>query len=255
MDKRLRAFGVALLTVALAGCAGSPQNTSKPANERAKLAALNTEIAVQYMQNREFQTAKDKLDRALELDPHNVDTHNTFGLLYAVLGEHDKAEAAFKKALSIDPNNSSALNNYGQFLCQRKRYEEGEKLFMKAVENPLYRNAESAYNNAGVCAMAEGKLQDAETYFRRALEIDPTLAPALLPMVDISLQQARGPQATAYLKRYFEVGPRSPRALWLGVQVARLNADRDAEASLGLELERNFPDSPQTKLLLDSRPQ
>lgn len=255
MDKRLRALGAALLTVALASCASSQHSATKPANERAKLAALNTEIAVQYMQNREFQTAKDKLDRALELDPRNVDTHNTLGLLYAVLGEHDLAEAAFKKALSIDPNNSSALNNYGQFLCQRKRYEEGEKLFMKAVENPLYRNAESAYNNAGVCAMAAGQLENAETYFRRALELDPTLAPALLPMVDISVQQARGAQAGAYLRRYFEVGPRSPRALWLGVQAARLNADRDAEASLGLELERNFPDSPQTKLLLDSRPQ
>jgi type IV pilus assembly protein PilF len=255
MDKRLRAFCVALLCTALAGCQSAQQTATKPVNERAKLAALNTEIAVQYMQNREFQTAKDKLDKALELDPHNVDTHNTLGLLYAVLAENDKAEAAFKKALSIEPNNSSALNNYGQFLCQRKRFDEGEKMFMKAVENPLYRNAESAYNNAGVCAMAAGKLENAETYFRRALEIDPTLAPALLPMADISLLQSRGPQASAYLKRYFEVGPRSPRALWLGVQIARLNADRDAEASLSLELERTFPDSPQTKLLLDSRPQ
>lgn len=254
MHTWLRAFTLALLGLALAGCQTTPATGEKPVSERAKLAALNTEIAVQYMQNREFQTAMDKLNKALELDPHNVDTHNTLGLLYSVLGEQDKAEASFKKALSIDPNNSSALNNYGQFLCQRKRYAEGEKLFMKAVENPLYRNAESAYNNAGVCALAEGKLDDAETYFRRALEIDPQIVPALLQMADINLQQGRGPQARAYLQRYFDVGPRSARALWLGVQIERLNGDRDAESSYGLELEKNFPDSPQTKLLLDSRP-
>jgi len=167
------------LLATLAACQQSPVAT-EPKIDRAQLAQLNTELAVQYMQKREYQIALDKLEKALEADPRYLDAHNTMGLLRSALGQTSEAEAAFKRALAIEADNPSVLNNYGNFLCQNGRYEDGQKTFMKAISNPLYRTPEAAYSNAGTCAMSAGDLASAETHFRAALEREPDFAPTLL---------------------------------------------------------------------------
>ena len=256
MCKRERTVTVLLLGLLLGLLLSACQSTStvvKPQSDRVKLAEINTELGAQYMQNREYQIAMDKLKKAVELNPRSVNAHSTLALLYAVIGQNEQAEASFKQALRIDGTNSSVMNNYGQFLCQRERYEEGEKMILKAVANPLYPNAENGYYNVGVCAIRGGKLEAADGYFRKALEIDGQMAPALLQMADVSLQLQRALQARAYLQRYSALTQMNARALWLGVQVERQLGDRDAEASYALQLEKHFPDSPQTKLLLESK--
>ena len=253
MPKRAQAMTVLLLSLALVACQ-STSTLTKPLSDRTKLAEINTELGGQYLSSGEYQIAMDKLNKAIELDPRSVDAHATLGLLHSVLGQYDKAEASFKQALRIDPSNSAALNNFGQFLCQRGRHEEGQKMIMKAIENPLYRNAENAYYNAGVCALTGGQADQADANFRKALELEPRLAPALLQMADLSLQQQHALQGRAYLQRFVAVAQPNARSLWLGVQIERQLGDRDAEASYALQLEKNFPDSPQTKLLLESKP-
>ena len=258
MHKRDRTVTVLLLGLLVGLLLSACQSSStvvKPRTDRVKLAEINTELGAQYMRNREYQIAMDKLTKAVELDPRNINAHSTLALLHAAIGQNDQAEASFKQALRIDGGNSSVMNNYGQFLCQRGRHEEGQTLILKAVANPLYANAENGYYNAGVCAMQGGKLEQADGYFRKTLEIDGQMAPALLQMADVSLQLQRALQARAYLQRYGAMAQLNARALWLGVRVERELGDRDAEASYALQLEKNFPDSPQTKLLLESKSQ
>ncbi len=254
MCRCAHAMSVFLLSLSLLACQSTSTATKAP-SDRAKLAEINTELGGQYLGSGEYQIAMDKLNKAIELNPRHVDAHATLGVLHSVLGQYEKAEASFKQALRIEPNNSAALNNFGQFLCQRGRYEEGQKTIMKAVENPLYRNAENAYYNVGVCALTGGQLGQADASFRKALEIEPRLAPALLQMADLSLQQQHALQGRAYLQRFTAVAQPNARSLWLGVQIERQLGDRDAEASFGLQLEKNYPDSPQAKLLLESKPQ
>ncbi|MBK8958119.1 MAG: type IV pilus biogenesis/stability protein PilW [Proteobacteria bacterium] len=254
MRQYVLAFTVVLLAVALAACQ-APSTANKPPADRGKLSEINAELGAQYMRNREYQTAMEKLTKAVELNPRNVNAHGTLALLHAVIGQYDKAEASFKQALRIDGDNSAVLNNFGQFLCQRGRFDEGQKLILKAVANPLYPNAESGYYNAGACAMGNGKLDEADGYFRKALEINSQMPPALLQMADLSLQLDRALQARAYLQRYSAIATMNARALWLGVQIERRLGNRDDEASYALQLQKNFPDSQQTKQLLESKPQ
>lgn len=253
LTRRLRPYGLALV-ILLGACQQAGIN-DQPGVDRAKLARINTELGFQYLQQGEYQTAKDKLDKALEADPNFADAHNAMGLLRNALGQHDESERSFKRALRLDPDNSAASNNYGQFLCQRGRYEEGQKQFLQAVANPLYNLPAVAYSNAGSCAFDAGDLETAEKHFRAALEIDPRLAPALLQMADLSFRLGRMLPARAYLQRYLEVGRHIPRSLWLGIRIERELGDRDAVASYSLQLERSFPDSEETGLLLQSREQ
>lgn len=249
----IRPLSLAFLSIAM--CLGACQQSGGPQHpmaDPAKLAEINTELGFQYMQRGEYQIALTKLEKALDADRNYVDAHNAMGLLRNRLGQFDDAERNFKRALSIDPGNSAALNNFGQFLCQRQRYDEGEKQFLKAVENPLYKLPAVAYSNAGTCALDAGKVSVAETHFQSALKIDPRLGPALIQMADVSLTLGRHLPARGYFQRYVEVSQPSARALWLGVRIERELGDRDAVSSYALQLEKQFPDSDETKLLRES---
>lgn len=242
---------VLLVLLLLGACQQSPVN-NKPAADPQKLAQVNTELAFQYMQEGEYEIAIRKLDKAFEAVPGYVDAHNAMGLVSSRLGRFDDAEDSFRRALRFDPDNSSALNNYGQFLCQRGRYEEGQQQFLKAVDNPLYKIPAVAYSNAGSCALDAGDLAAAENHFRAALELDPRLGPALIQMADISHRLERYLPARAYLQRYLEGAPHTARTLWLGILIERELGDRDALASYALQLEKNFPDSTETGMLMQS---
>lgn len=254
MRNRLATLTAVPLLLALAACQ-PPAAVKKAEVDRGKLAQVNTQLAIQYIQAGEFEIALERLERALEADSEFVDAYNALGLLHSNLGQYDRAEENFRKAIRLDPGNSSALNNYGQFLCQLKRYDEGQKLFAQAIANPIYKNPELALNNAGICALNAGDPDTAETRFREALEIDPELPPTLYQMAELCHQTGRYLPARAYLQRFLEVGQHSPRSLWLGIQIERELGDRDTEASYALQLEKNFPDSKETRLLQESRTQ
>ncbi len=252
-NRRLRLLAIVLVVLA-SGC--QQAGTAKQSEvDRAKLAQINTELGFQYLQQREYETALRKLEKALEADADYADAHNAMGLLHEALGQYEDAERSFKRALRLDPRNSAALNNYGQFLCQRGRYEEGQKQFLSAVANPLYNLPAVAYSNAGSCAFDAGDLDTAESHFRSALGIDARLAPALLQMADLSYRLGRYLPARGYLQRYLEVARHTARSLWLGVRIERELDGRDAISSYSLQLEKNFPDAPETRLLLESKRQ
>ena len=239
-----------ILVFALSGCqSSSPQKNENPAEERAKIAALNTQLAVAYMRDNENELALKKLAKAIAADSKYVDAYNTYGLLYSRLGEIEKAEQSYKDALRIDGKNPAALNNYGQFLCQQKRYDEGQAKFLEAIKNPLYRTPENALTNAGLCAMQSKDLGAAEQHFRNALQIDAQLPQPLVQMAQLSYDQANTLQARGYYQRFVEVGAQSARSLWLGIRIEHALKDKDAEASYALVLKNKYPDSPETGLL------
>ena len=244
---------IALLSI-LTGC-DKAEVIKKAENDRARLAEVNTQLGIEYIQKGDLDIALDRLKRALDADPDYVDAHNTLGLLHGNLGQYDDAERSFKHALKIDPKNSAALNNYEQFLCQLDRHKEGQDLILKAIENPLYENPDVALSNAGTCALNSGDIDTAETHFRAALEINPNLVASLYHMAHLSHRLARYLPARGYLQRYLEIGRHTADSLWLGIRIERELGGRDTEASYELQLEKNFPDSAQTRLLLESKTQ
>jgi tetratricopeptide (TPR) repeat protein len=50
-------------------------------------------------------------DKALSIDPNNVDALNNKGLALADMNEYNQAVALFDQVLAIDPNNTIALDN------------------------------------------------------------------------------------------------------------------------------------------------
>jgi type IV pilus assembly protein PilF len=249
--RRLRPHAALLAALLCAGCGGTPDRPAPPAEEdKRKVAALNTQLAIEYMKDGDNELALKKLDKALDLAPNDPDVHNAMALLRSRLGQLDEAEKHFRAALRSDPGNSLALNNYGQFLCQQQRFEEGQARFVEAVKNPLYRTPEIALTNAGLCALQAQDAARAEEHFRAALEKNPQLPIALLQMGQFSYEHGDFVGAQRYVARFQAVAPQSARSLALGIRVENALGNRDQAASYELALRNRFPDSREAGQLL-----
>jgi len=239
--------------LALAGCAVTadvPEQTDSYADEK-KAARINTQLGVAYMQQGQFDQAMARLQKAVRQDSSYADAHSVLAVLYERLGEGDKALDSYDRALSLAPNDSSILNNYGQFLCRRGKIQEAERYLNKAASNPLYRTPELPLANAATCLYNAGQYDRAESYYLKALQANPNFAPALLRMADLRHRSGSDESAQLYYQRYLAQAPQTAESLWLGIQIARALGDRDAVASYSLVLKRKFPDSEETRRLIE----
>ena len=74
--------------------------------------------ANQYFLNGSYEEAAASYDKALELDPNNVDLLNNKGKALANLGRFEDAIASFDKSLAINSSDVEALNLKGTALSQ-----------------------------------------------------------------------------------------------------------------------------------------
>lgn len=259
----MRRVAVSVMALFVAGCASigkdepplAPEvpRTPKQADARTR-ADLHTQLGAGYFELRNFGVALEELNEALRADPNYSPAHNMLGVVYMELGEDARAERSFQRALEVSPTDSDAHNNYGWFLCQRKRYDEAAKHFAEALRNPLYPTPEKTFINAGLCARQQGNEAAARDFFERALQRQPNHPVALFQIADLSFARADYGSARAFMTRLLRTGVRpTAEALWLALRIERRLGDRSAEASYGLQLRKNFPDSPQTRALLSGQ--
>lgn len=237
-------IGLVILLVAVAGCTSRPSHSSNPQTA----AEVNAQLGLAYMEQGEYELAMEKLQHALSLDSRSANAHHYVAELHQKLGQTKEAEEHFRRALSLTPKDPMLLNNYGRFLCLQHRLEDAQEKFLAAAKQPFYKTPEVAYNNAGLCAMEVPDLVKAEEYFRAALRANARMPDALYEMADIKFRQEEYLQARAFLQRYFEVGPVTPSALWIGVRVERKLGDAVAANKYAAQLQQKFPESSEAAL-------
>jgi len=211
-------------------------------------ADVYVKMSIAYLQRGKVDVALAKVKRGLELDPMSADANNIIALIYERLGEADLAGQHYKKALKLNANDPFILNAYGSFLCKQKQYQEANRHFMAALKNALYPTPEVALTNAGICAIRQGNIDQAETYYRQALRANSKFPTALQQMVKISVDKNNYLSARGYLQRYLEVGRHTAETLWLGIRIERELGDLDTLASYELLLRAKFPDSEEMRM-------
>lgn len=245
--KRLLQFvAVVALSGALAGCAGSGGSRSSGApnepspNEQS--AALQVKLGQGYLNQGELETARDKLQRALELDPKSVDAHTVMAVLNERIGRSEIAERHYRRAVELKPDGGAVNNNYGSFLCGSGRNAEAQTYFKVAVADPFYRTPAVAYANAGFCAASAGDHEMAERALRSSLELEPRNPDVLFELAKLSLLRGDAMRARAFLQRFESVAGVAPEALALGAEVESRLGDAGAAQRYRERLQQNYPD-------------
>ncbi len=239
----------------LQGCASDAPASTKldPNADNAKATQARLDAGWGYLASNNLSSAKRHLDKAYAYSPNNSDVNRALAHYYERVGEGEEAEKFYRKSVSLNSNNGDALSDYGVFLCRAGKFAKAQEMFDDAIKIPSYENVAGTLENAGICAQKMGNASGAEDFFLRALRHNPKQPTALLEMAYIEFARGRLERAKQYYTRHTEVRSDTAHSLWAGVQINQALGDKNAVSSLGLKLERMFPDAEETLKYLDAK--
>lgn len=241
---------IAALLMAMLLAAAAPAQETSP-DPLVEAARINARLAMEYMKREQLSVARDKVERALALNPRDLTVQLAAGLVYERLLDTKRAEKHFRLALRADADSPEAQNALGAFLCRKRDFKKGEAMFLKAAGNPLYRTPEVAYTNAGVCARSDAAPERAEKYLRQALTVKSVYPETFLQLAGVLHDRGNHLQARAFIERFLATAPATPDVLLLGHQIEMALNDRAAAAAFGERLRKEFPESVQLRVLDD----
>ena len=238
-----------LLLLMLGACSSKP--TKSDAEFKGDPAEINAQLGIEYMRQGMYEAASEKLNKAVKQNPELQLAQVSLAILSEKLGEDNEAEKHYRKAYSINRKDPVTLNAYGQFLCRKGELEKADQMFVVAAGDPLYKYPELILTNAGICAMDRPDVVLADTYFRKALQRNPSYPPALREMVRSSFAQQKYLATRAYLQRLQGVATLSPEFLWIGVQTESALQDLNAVSSYSMVLKNQHPEASETQALIE----
>ena len=114
--------------------------------------------------------------KAIVIDPNDVETYNNMGNTLQALGRLKEAESIFKQAIALKPDFFAVHSNLGTTLQALGRLVEAEASFKQAIA--LKPDLAEAHSNLGTTLQALGRLVEAEASYRQAIALKPDLAEA-----------------------------------------------------------------------------
>ena len=245
----------------LAGCASNkpapapqtpPADTTPIKRQEAtpqQRAQIKTDLAAGYYERGQMDVALEELGNAKALDPSYPKIYNIYGLVYAMLGEREKAEENFRQAIALAPNESEYRENWGAYLCGTGREREAMPEFEQVIRDPLYKSPEIALINAGKCSAALGQTKAAEDYLRRAMTASPGNPIAAYNLALLAYRESHIGEARAWMRPVMQQASPPAEALYLGMCIERKQGDRNGEQSYESQLRNRWPDSPEAKAI------
>jgi tetratricopeptide (TPR) repeat protein len=138
----------------------------------------------------------------------------SYGALFFQRGYLDQAEASFRQALRDDPSSAEAAYGIGSVYLNQTKNTAAREAFEHAVKLPAnYPDTlPDAWNNLGVIATRENRVEDSVQCFQQALQLNPHHLLSLDNLGNAYRLQKRWDEARKVLERALESAPQDPEA-------------------------------------------
>jgi predicted O-linked N-acetylglucosamine transferase (SPINDLY family) len=134
-----------------------------------------------YHRAGQLQNAEQIYSQILQVEPANAEVYYLLGALFQSIGKFHEAAANLQQAVWLRPNHAHAHNHLGVVQAQQRRLDEAVMSFQQALRlKPDFadaqKNLSGALRDLGSAMRDQGKLYEAVTCHRRALEYQPESA-------------------------------------------------------------------------------
>lgn len=145
------------------------ENELGQAAKTVKNAHLWTALGNARRENKNWEQALQAYKKAIEIDGNYAPAYAQLGYTCQGLGQLENAKAFYRKALEIDKDYLTGKVLYGWFLLDQGDKKNAGPLFDGVLQKqPFMREALAG---KGKTLWAEGKLNDARVYYRKALAL------------------------------------------------------------------------------------
>ncbi|NOY73884.1 MAG: type IV pilus biogenesis/stability protein PilW [Gammaproteobacteria bacterium] len=195
---------------------------------KAELAQLYANMGLEYLRNKKYEAAENRLLKSIESNPDYAPAHHYLAQVYSRLDNMQQAQRHYDRALELDATDPFLQNNYAVFLCNTGKIDDAEQWFLKLSENVNYSVPHLLFENLGNCVYrgtSPAQQIRAESYFKRALAYNPKLKVSLSRMAEINFKKGDYFKARAYLERFMAFETYTPEMLLLGVKTEKQLGD------------------------------
>lgn len=131
-------------------------------------------LGISLMNEGNYTEALRELFEAEKLYPDNSILQNVMGLALRFKGDLEGARQHLEKAVALDPHNSEAYNNLGVVYLDLKKWDEAISCFEKAMSDILYSTPENSWYNLGVAYENKKDFSKAIECYKKASELAST---------------------------------------------------------------------------------
>jgi len=148
---------------------------------------INESLGELLLRRAAYTEAIQCLKEAIAIDAHSRIGHYLLGMAYTKVYDWRAAHDEFVAAIEMDPNEPRAWQMCGEVLLSLQRLDEAERYLHKALElNPLLTDAVVDF---GYLFLQRGDFQRARECFERALQLEPGHPNALRGTRELKLTQ------------------------------------------------------------------
>jgi len=164
---------------------------------------------------------EDKIDlaqayyvKAYGMEPDNIDLLLEMAHLYKSIKKMDLAERCYQLILEKNPDHSIALEKYGLLLIKLNNYQLAEEKLMQLLGTKESEKNWHALNGLGLIKSLQGLDDQAISYFKRALEIQPKQIDMLNNMGYSLYRSERYKEAIDFYKQALAINPNNHKILF-----------------------------------------
>jgi predicted O-linked N-acetylglucosamine transferase (SPINDLY family) len=159
----------------------------------------------------DLRAAAASFEQALTLDPHRAEVFTNLGALMEEAGNLEDATLCYLRALEINPDYGDAHYTLANLLKRSGNLEEALKHYQQVIEQVL-EYAPEALNNMGTTLRRLGRVEEAVSCFRRAIEGRAPYFEAHINLADALEQAGRLEEAAKIYQGVLNFQPDSPMA-------------------------------------------
>ena len=172
--------------------------------------SLNISADKYYAQG-DIPGAIEEFNRALLLDPSNINVHNSLGVCYGVVGDLDKALESFETTAWLAPEEFMALYNIGMISLLKEEKEKALEYFRSAYD--LSEDVFEVAFQTGRLYLELDRAEEAKTYLEEAAMLQPTSAATHRYLGDCYASLGITERAIAEYKSAVKLNPNDASAL------------------------------------------
>ena len=199
---------------------------ARPIPDITAIAMYYSNRGAELLRERKYEEARTWLATATRLDPSLSDAWINLGVVLRRTGDLDGAEAAYLKAVEAEPDALSAYHNLSGLYRVRGDEDAGREV-LRLLDRRDNRNP-FIYLALGDDSLALGHVDEAERFFRRALNLSTERAEARAAMGQVALAKGDIRQAREWLAKARRLDTENSRVIDLGRQLEETADDPPA---------------------------
>ncbi|MFC1589230.1 sulfotransferase [Pseudomonadota bacterium] len=226
---------------------GKLKEAIKPLLQLCKLQPDNTnlwlKLASLYGQTNDFHSVIKVCQKIEPMLQNNPALYSMLGNSYASLNMMDKAHDYYQRALQLQPDDPGLLNNFGNALYLDEKLEEAAEVFKRVIA--ISPNYADAHNNLGNIYKALNDNDLAVKHYEHAIQLNPRLHQTLLNLAHMFADRIGHPEmAESYFRKALAIEPENMEAISGVTNMLRFQGKLDEALAMIKQTQETFKNEP-----------